>query len=70
MGETWNKGTICDQGVYTPKNGESRVLSLYQSTTYKYDIPEELAALFELHADIADLDQALVGGKKYAHYRG
>lgn len=51
MGETWSKGTICDQGGYTPKNGEPRVLPLYQSTTYKYDTAEDLAALFDLHAD-------------------
>ncbi len=51
MGETWNKGTICVQGGYTPKNGEPRVLPLYQSTTYKYDTPEDLAALFDLRAE-------------------
>jgi O-acetylhomoserine (thiol)-lyase len=51
MGETWNKGTVCVQGGYTPKNGEPRVLPLYQSTTYKYDTPDDLAALFNLQAE-------------------
>ncbi|MFX3625055.1 MAG: bifunctional O-acetylhomoserine aminocarboxypropyltransferase/cysteine synthase [Ectobacillus sp.] len=51
MGETWNQGTICVQGGYSPKNGEPRVLPLYQSTTYKYDTPDDLAALFNLQAE-------------------
>ncbi|WP_379970884.1 hypothetical protein [Ectobacillus sp. sgz5001026] len=58
MGETWKEGTICDQGGYAPKNGEPRVLPQYQSTTYKYDTSEDLAALF------------MAGGKKHAYYRG
>ena len=45
------KGTICVQGGYTPKNGEPRVLPLYQSTTYKYDTSDDLAALFNLEAE-------------------
>ncbi|UOY91297.1 bifunctional O-acetylhomoserine aminocarboxypropyltransferase/cysteine synthase [Ectobacillus sp. JY-23] len=51
MGEQWKQGTICVQGGYTPKNGEPRVLPLYQSTTYKYDTPDDLAALFNLQAE-------------------
>ncbi|MCP8968030.1 bifunctional O-acetylhomoserine aminocarboxypropyltransferase/cysteine synthase [Ectobacillus ponti] len=51
MGETWKQGTICVQGGYSPKNGEPRVLPLYQSTTYKYDTPDDLAALFNLQAE-------------------
>lgn len=39
--------TICVQGGYTPKNGDPRVLPLYQSTTYFYDTPEEMAFLFD-----------------------
>ena len=39
------------QGGYTPKNGEPRVLPLYQSTTYKYDTSDDLAALFNLEAE-------------------
>ncbi|HDX9587299.1 TPA: bifunctional O-acetylhomoserine aminocarboxypropyltransferase/cysteine synthase [Bacillus pseudomycoides] len=51
MGESWGKGTICVQGGYSPKNGEPRVLPLYQSTTYKYDTSDDLAALFNLEAE-------------------
>ncbi len=42
--------TICIQGGYQPKNGEPRVLPIYQSTTYKYDSSEHLGALFDLKA--------------------
>lgn len=40
--------TKCVQSGYTPKNGEPRVLPLYQSTTYVYDTPEQLANIFDL----------------------
>ena len=40
--------TKCVQSGYTPKNGEARVLPIYQSTTYKYDTPEEMGDLFDL----------------------
>lgn len=40
--------TKCVQAGYEPKNGEPRVLPLYQSTTYVYDTPEQLANLFDL----------------------
>lgn len=43
-----NIETKCVQSGYEPKNGEPRVLPLYQSTTYAYDTPEELAKLFDL----------------------
>lgn len=39
--------TLCVQAGYTPKNGEPRVLPLYQSTTFQYDTPEQLAFLFD-----------------------
>ena len=51
MEKSWGKGTVCVQGGYTPKNGEPRVLPLYQSTTYKYDTSDDLAALFNLEAE-------------------
>jgi len=41
------KSTECVQAGYEPKNGEPRVLPLYQSTTYYYETPEELAKLFD-----------------------
>ena len=40
--------TKCVQAGYEPKNGEARVLPLYQSTTYMYETPEQLANLFDL----------------------
>lgn len=40
--------TICVQGGWTPKNGEPRVLPIYQSTTFKYDTTEKMARLFDL----------------------
>ena len=44
------KGTICVQGGWQPKKGESRVLPIYQSTTFKYDTSEQMADLFDLKA--------------------
>lgn len=43
--------TKCVQEGYKPKNGEPRVLPIYQSTTYKYDSAEYMGALFDLEAD-------------------
>lgn len=40
--------TKCVQVGYAPKNGEPRVLPIYQSTTYKYDTGTEMAKLFDL----------------------
>ena len=40
--------TLCVQAGWQPKNGESRVLPIYQSTTFKYDNTEEMADLFDL----------------------
>ena len=51
MSNNWKKGTICIQGGYTPKSGEPRVLPIFQSTTYKYNDPDEVAALFDLKAN-------------------
>ena len=38
-----NLETICIQGGWKPKNGEPRVLPIYQSTTFKYSSTEEMA---------------------------
>ncbi len=43
--------TICVQGGYDPKSGDARTLPLYQSTTYYYKTPEELAHLFDVPKD-------------------
>lgn len=40
--------TKCVQSGYNPKNGEPRVLPIYQSTTFSYDTPEEMGDLFDL----------------------
>lgn len=40
--------TICVQAGWTPKNGEPRVLPIYQSTTFKYDTSEQMSRLFDL----------------------
>lgn len=45
---SWNKGTICIQGGYSPNPGEPRVLPICQSTTYKYEDPDHVARLFDL----------------------
>ncbi|MBU3108544.1 O-acetylhomoserine aminocarboxypropyltransferase/cysteine synthase family protein [Clostridium gasigenes] len=50
MNKEWNPGTICIQGGYKPKAGEPRVLPIFQSTTYKYDDPDYLEAVFNLKA--------------------
>lgn len=42
------KETICIQSGWKPKNGEPRVLPIYQSTTYKYETSEEMGKLFDL----------------------
>lgn len=44
------QGTICVQGVWNPKQGEPRVVPIYQSTTFKYDNSEQMADLFDLKA--------------------
>ena len=40
--------TICVQGGWTPKNGEPRVVPIYQSTTFKYESSDAMARLFDL----------------------
>lgn len=40
--------TKCVQEGYQPKNGEPRVLPIYQSTTYKYASSEHVGKLFDL----------------------
>jgi len=44
-------GTKCIQEGYKPKNGEARVLPIYQSTTFKYDSADYMGKLFDLEAD-------------------
>ena len=42
--------TKCIQAGYTPKNGESRMIPIIQSTTFKYDTSAEMGKLFDLEA--------------------
>ena len=42
--------TKCIQSGYTPKNGEPRVIPIYQSTTFKYENSDEMGKLFDLEA--------------------
>lgn len=44
-------GTLCIQAGWKPKNGEPRVLPIYQSTTFKYSSSEEMARLFDLEEE-------------------
>ena len=42
--------TLAVQAGWAPKNGEPRVLPIYQSTTFRYTSAKELADLFDLKA--------------------
>ena len=45
---SYKQNTICVQGGWQPKNGEPRVLPIYQSTTFKYESSEQMGRLFDL----------------------
>ncbi len=49
--QNWSAETIAVQGGWDPKNGDPRVAPIVQSTTYKYDDVDSVAALFDLTAD-------------------
>ena len=51
MGEKRKPATICIQSGWKPKNGEPRVLPIYQSTTFKYETSEQMGRLFDLEED-------------------
>ena len=42
--------TKCIQSGWQPKNGEARILPIYQSTTFKYETSEQMGDLFDLKA--------------------
>lgn len=48
MNKQYKKETICIQSGWQPKNGEPRVLPIYQSTTFKYESSEQMGRLFDL----------------------
>ncbi len=43
--------TKCLQSGWQPKNGEPRILPIYQSTTFKYENSDEMGKLFDLEAE-------------------
>lgn len=43
--------TKCVQSGYSPKNGEPRILPIYQSTTFKYDSSLQMGRLFDLEEE-------------------
>lgn len=47
----YKTATLCVQAGWTPKKGESRVLPIYQSTTFKYDSSDQMARLFDLEEE-------------------
>ena len=42
--------TKCIHAGYQPKNGDSRMIPIIQSTTFKYDTSEDMGKLFDLEA--------------------
>lgn len=48
MDKKLKRETLCVQAGWSPKNGEARVLPIYQSTTFKYASSEQMARLFDL----------------------
>jgi O-acetylhomoserine (thiol)-lyase len=50
MNREWKTETLAVQAGWEPKNGEPRVPTLAQSTTYRYETAEEMARLFDLEA--------------------
>ena len=51
MSENYRIETKCIQSGWKPKQGEPRVLPIYQSTTFKYDTTDDMGNLFDLEAD-------------------
>lgn len=48
MNKKLSPATICVQGGWQSKNGDPRILPIFQSTTFKYDTTEQMARLFDL----------------------
>ncbi len=46
--KNYSPATLCVQAGWNPGKGESRVLPIYQSTTFKYETSEQMARLFDL----------------------
>ena len=48
MDKNWKAATLAVQGGYEAKDGDPRVASIVQSTTYRYDNTQSVADLFDL----------------------
>ena len=48
MNKKQKQATLCVQAGWNPKNGEARVLPIYQSTTFKYESSDQMGRLFDL----------------------
>lgn len=48
MEHKYSNDTICVQAGWKPKNGEARVLPIYQSTTFQYESSDQMGRLFDL----------------------
>ena len=48
MSNNYKIETKCIQSGWEPKQGEPRVVPIYQSTTFKYDTSEQMGRLFDL----------------------
>lgn len=51
MRERIRPETICIQSGWKPKNGEPRVLPIYQSTTFQYESSDQMGRLFDLEEE-------------------
>lgn len=51
MSKEYSIETKCIQSGWKPKNGEPRVLQIYQSTTFKYETSDEMGKLFDLEQE-------------------
>lgn len=51
MSKEYSIETKCIQSGWQPKNGEPRILPIYQSTTYKYETSDEMGKLFDLEKE-------------------
>ena len=65
---------MCIQAGYSPKNGESRMIPIIQSTTFKYDTSEDMGKLFDLEASgyfytrLQNPTNDMVAAKLYCRY--
>jgi len=68
MNKNWRIETQAIQGGYEPKATEPRIVPIVQSTTYKYDKADHVAALFDL--DCADHMYTRISNPTTAAFEG